>query len=386
MAWYNKLGNYVKSGGEAVVDSYKQSADRFGDGDFVGGISSGLKATVGAIPNAVSGGKVGEFWDKTEEKIRGRGRAADPSVPRTTDMGTVQTQQGNMQNFLKQFGGQFASGMTYNPQAVQSDAGNQNQALAMMSAQAAGNSPQMQTQMAAARGNAMADALSLAASQRDPAAAALATRQAIANQGTVNSQLQAQQGQQQMEAMKAYGQMANDARAQEIQQAQYNQAAGLQAQQLRNDLMAKYMSAGLTAEQATLQAEVEMANIRQSGINAAQQGKAQMLGSGVGAIGAIGAAIASDRRLKKDIKGHDMRGFLDALSAHEYEYKDASQPYTAPGKRVGIMAQDLERSEAGKSIVRETSMGKIIDVNQGFGVALAAMADLNKRVRAMEAR
>ena len=97
---------------------------------------------------------------------------------------------------------------------------------------------------------------------------------------------------------------------------------------------------------------------------------------------------SSDEQNKKEISTVDKKAqeFLDKLAAYQYEYKDASKPGTAPGKRFGVMAQDLEKSEMGKSIVRDTPGGKVIDTVQGFGAALAAQAELNKRLKALESR
>jgi hypothetical protein len=50
------------------------------------------------------------------------------------------------------------------------------------------------------------------------------------------------------------------------------------------------------------------------------------------------------------------------------------------------MAQDLERSAAGKRIVSETSDGKMLDVNKALSASLAASARLNERVRTLEGK
>jgi Chaperone of endosialidase len=95
-------------------------------------------------------------------------------------------------------------------------------------------------------------------------------------------------------------------------------------------------------------------------------------------------AAASDRELKKDTRrvSRQIDQMLDRLKAHSYRYKDEGAH--GDGRRAGVMAQDLEGSEAGRRIVREKEDGKYIDVNAGISAALAAVARLNERVREVE--
>lgn len=58
-----------------------------------------------------------------------------------------------------------------------------------------------------------------------------------------------------------------------------------------------------------------------------------------------------------------------------------------PGQRhVGIMAQDLEKTPAGSTIVKDTPKGKMIDGKQAIGFNLAAAADLQKQIDALKAQ
>jgi len=100
----------------------------------------------------------------------------------------------------------------------------------------------------------------------------------------------------------------------------------------------------------------------------------------------LSSLFNSDENNKKQVVDpkSDVNKFLDALQARSYAYKDTSKPGTAPGKRYGIMAQDLEKSEMGKSLVRETPVGKMVDTVQGFGAVLAAQAEMNKRLKKLE--
>lgn len=141
---------------------------------------------------------------------------------------------------------------------------------------------------------------------------------------------------------------------------------------------------------ARLKADMEMArfnaDVAKTNANKELQGK--MWGSVLSTAGQVGAAAASDKNGKKDIKSgsKDVKSFLDALSAKSYEYKDTSKPGTAEGPRVGIMAQDLEKSKMGKTLVKDTPNGKMVDTVQGYGAILAAQAELNQRLKALEGK
>jgi len=57
-----------------------------------------------------------------------------------------------------------------------------------------------------------------------------------------------------------------------------------------------------------------------------------------------------------------------------------------PGQRhVGIMAQDLEKTPAGSTLVKDGPKGKMIDGKQAVGFNLAAAADLQKQIDALKA-
>jgi hypothetical protein len=76
---------------------------------------------------------------------------------------------------------------------------------------------------------------------------------------------------------------------------------------------------------------------------------------------------------------------LSALEPVAYKYQPGSGE--DPGQqRYGILAQDLERSPMGASIVHETPRGKEIDVGHGLTAALASLADLNRRLKGIETR
>jgi len=85
----------------------------------------------------------------------------------------------------------------------------------------------------------------------------------------------------------------------------------------------------------------------------------------------------------------DPRSFLDALQATSFEYKKEAKglPGAGEGRRLGIMAQDLEKAgPVGKSMVKETPNGKQVDMGAGFGAILAAQSSLNERLKQLETK
>lgn len=140
----------------------------------------------------------------------------------------------------------------------------------------------------------------------------------------------------------------------------------------------------LTGSGQAITGAVGAASAQAEAQKAANQNEAAKLGAGA----TVAAALLSDRRAKTDIApgSLDVGAFLRDLKAYNFKYKDPEAPGAAPGKRTGIMVQDLERNALGRSLVRETPGGKTIDVNQATGAALAALGELNKRVSKIEAR
>jgi hypothetical protein len=93
---------------------------------------------------------------------------------------------------------------------------------------------------------------------------------------------------------------------------------------------------------------------------------------------------ASDVRLKTDIgDGRDeSRELLRSLGASSYRYKDPQM--NGPGRHVGIMAQDLERTPQGRAMVTDTPQGKAIDGGKLVTALGAGVSDLEARLAKLE--
>jgi Chaperone of endosialidase len=104
-------------------------------------------------------------------------------------------------------------------------------------------------------------------------------------------------------------------------------------------------------------------------------------GQGMGqAVGM--AAGGSDRKLKKKVKKFSAETVLDELVPYSFEYIDPVTYGTGP--QVGIMAQDLEKSELGKSYVLDTPEGKMVYYQNMNSLLLACIVDLHQRVKELE--
>lgn len=99
----------------------------------------------------------------------------------------------------------------------------------------------------------------------------------------------------------------------------------------------------------------------------------------------LGAAAASDRRLKTGIKDGDADAdeFLKGLKAYKFSYKDAKH---GKGEQLGIMAQDLERSGLGRQAVIDTPGGKMVHGAKLATALAAATSTLDRRLSKLEGK
>lgn len=264
-----------------------------------------------------------------------------------------------------------------------------NQAL---QARMAGKTPSVaEMQMRQGQDAAMQQALAMRASARG-VNAAVAQQQAADQMAALSQQAVGQtaqmRAQEQMQAEQALGSQLAGMRGQDLSQEQLSLQTQLQQQQMNDALVMKYLDAGLTMQQAQLQAQVDLEKARVEQENVKRGQRAGMVGGLMEAGAKAGTVIAmsgSDMRIKADIRGgkKDVQEFLDALEAKSWLYKD--QERFGKGKHVGIMAQDAEKTKLGASMVEHDKDGtKLLDMRKGFGLALAGLAEVNQRLKKLE--
>lgn len=74
---------------------------------------------------------------------------------------------------------------------------------------------------------------------------------------------------------------------------------------------------------------------------------------------------------------------IGAIEPVSYEYKPG---YGKPGERVGLLAQDLERTPAGAAVVNDTPYGKVLDVGDLASLAVAGQAESLQREKQRDAK
>lgn len=107
----------------------------------------------------------------------------------------------------------------------------------------------------------------------------------------------------------------------------------------------------------------------------------QMFGAAM-QLGAAGIAKSDERSKtdKHDMSDDDIGAFLNSIQPKRFRYKNPSSPGAADGERVGVMAQDLEKTPLGDKLVTETSDGmKGIDRDNLLGVIVASLGHLAKK-------
>lgn len=147
----------------------------------------------------------------------------------------------------------------------------------------------------------------------------------------------------------------------------------------QNQFDNRYKTAGLKYNANTNEGNQRL-SVYQGKTDAHQNDENNLVKGAVGAAAAYGgyAAMASDENLKKDVKPAadvDIDAFLTSLNPKEFKYKDSKH---GAGDRVGVMAQDVEKSPMGAKLVVNTGEGKHLDVNNVIGALLESVAHLHK--------
>lgn len=117
----------------------------------------------------------------------------------------------------------------------------------------------------------------------------------------------------------------------------------------------------------------------------------EQIGGIVGTVGGIAPELmpVSDSRAKESVSDDRdaVDELLDELAPYGYDYRDPSQPGAREGRQHGVMAQDLEKSEIGRTLVRMGDDGyRRVDYSPATlgPVVLSAMARLNERLTRLE--
>jgi hypothetical protein len=292
---------------------------------------------------------------------------------------------------------------------------------ALLSASQGGGPSAAQNQLGLATDANMQNALAMAASAPGHGGNyASALKQAMTQRAGIQQNAALQSGQLRAQEMagargqlsqlgSALGQYDIGARGQDIglatSQAGLNQQAGLANQQTQlaqqqhtNELIKQYTAMGMSQDQAYYQAMMQqkqfnagllaqqMAAGQGVGVQNQAQGT-QVAGAGLAAAGSVLAAAASDERVKTDISdgSTELGEFLSGIGVHKYRYKDPDKPLRGRGEFVSPMAQELEKTKLGKSMVSEMPDGtKAVDYGKGLGLMLAAMAKHEQQISKLE--
>lgn len=129
------------------------------------------------------------------------------------------------------------------------------------------------------------------------------------------------------------------------------------------------LGTGMQAEKAKVDADAAIAASK----NAYKGAMVNGLASGV-------AKFVSDRRAKTNIRSADLVQLAEDAPGYTFEYKSAQD---GPGRRVGVMAQDVARSRMGRRLVRLDDDGDLVlDGANSVGAALAMSAEALRKAEA----
>lgn len=178
---------------------------------------------------------------------------------------------------------------------------------------------------------------------------------------------------------------------------QANLASQLQTMGLNNAQIQAMLSGQVQANNSNANIEgnqnqqtIQQSEAEQQALWDQTQASSKAAGAGVNSLFQSVAGM-SDENLKTDIedaKARDVQEMLDQLTAHTYRYKDEVQEHPLAGKDryMSVMAQDLQKSELGKSMVEETPDGLAVNYGKGFGALLAAQVLNNERLKKLEGK
>lgn len=146
--------------------------------------------------------------------------------------------------------------------------------------------------------------------------------------------------------------------------------------------------ANITSMQGTNAGNLAMtgANVAAAGTAAQRDPLASGLQAGLGAAASFGYSDETLKDYIKDVTDEDIDAFLTEIEPSEFEYTEEGKNKGAPdGKVVGVMAQDMQKTKVGQSLVEEDEDGHLmVDVPKSVGALIATTASLNKRLKKLE--
>lgn len=231
--------------------------------------------------------------------------------------------------------------------------------------------------------NAMAQQRAMAASA-SPQNQAMAQRAAMQNAGNIaqgmGSQAAMLQMQERAQLQNQLAGLANQGRGQDLSNNQFNVSAQLQ-QTGMND-QASLQARDLELRNAALQQQGQMARDQQP-----EDASWWEQGLGIAASAAPLIALASDERAKKNVSspsGNKLDELISSLSAKDFEYKEPDR--FGEGRRMGVMAQDVEKGGGGGLVMGLPDGTKALDVPKSLGAALGLIGRLGDRVGELEGK
>ena len=233
--------------------------------------------------------------------------------------------------------------------------------------QARGFGPSVaQSQLQTATERNLAAALAQAASQRG-VSGGLAAREA---------------GRQRARASQEAARQSAQIRAVESQQAQQGLTGAIQQLRQRN-LGAREFEVRSRQRGEEAAAGIASGNIQRQ--FQAEQGTQQRRAGFTSGILQGGAALFSDKNLKKDIKEADDRElfkFAQAIKPKSFKFKDEQ---FGEGEQMGVVAQDLEKEDIGKQLVSETEDGiKALDLKKTLQTSLALQSVIARKLAKLD--
>jgi len=130
-----------------------------------------------------------------------------------------------------------------------------------------------------------------------------------------------------------------------------------------------------------------------------QQAKDAFTGQLIGTAGTVASGylagkqkpntyLVSDKNAKKDIEDagdFNMDEFMASIDPKKFKYKKPGSPGQPDGDNVGVIAQDVESTPVGRTMVERGPDGKVLNMQKAVGVVLAALARLYDKVQEEEA-